>query len=144
MTVNKIPGISVLMMSGLIMACSNSSWSTGNPVNVKPKTHEGIDYNAQNPETEEVTEQIKLFRSKSENGDPDFGSRVLIFDASMDMKKIQTALDAVHSQQKYNQFTAERYAFLFKPGMQLIAIIAIVPIVNIGTSYCSVNKHLAK
>lgn len=115
-TVTKISAIGVLMMLGLIMACSNSSRSAGNPGNVKPETHAGIDYNAQHPETEVVTEQIKLFRSKSENGDPDFGSKVLIFDASMDMKKIQTALDAVHGQQKYNQFTAERYALLFKPG----------------------------
>ena len=122
MTLNKISGISVLMMLGLIMACSNSSRSTGSPENVKPKTQEGIDYNAQNPETEEVSEQIRLFRSKGENGDPDFGSKVLIFDASMDMKNIQTALDAVHGQQKYNQFTAERYAFLFKPGQYRLTV----------------------
>ena len=117
--VNKIFGISMLMMSVFIIACSNSS---RNPEIVKPETHEDINYNPQNPETEKVTEQIKLFRSKSKNGDPDFGSKVMVFDSSMDMKNIQTALDAVHAQQEHNQFTAERYAFLFKPGKYKLTV----------------------
>jgi hypothetical protein len=104
------------MVSGFFIACSNGSQATQNTGDVKTKTHEGINYNAQNPETVKVTEQIKQFRSRSENGDPDLGSKVMVFDPSMDMVKIQTALDAVHDQQKYNQFTAERYALLFKPG----------------------------
>ena len=122
MRVNKIFAISVLMMPGFIIACSNGTRATGNAETVKSETHENINYNAQNPETRKVTEQIKLFRSKSENGDPDFGSKVMVFDPSMDMKKIQTALDAVHDQQQHNQFTAERYAFLFKPGKYKLTI----------------------
>ena len=120
--VNKIFAISVLMMSGFIVACSNGSQATRNPGIVKTKTHESINYNAQNPETEKVTEQIRHFRSRSENGDPDLGSKVMVFDPSMDMEKIQTALDAVHDQQKHNQFTAERYAFLFKPGKYKLTV----------------------
>jgi len=119
---NKIFAIGVLMMSGFIIACTNSTRATGNAEIVKSETHEGINYNAQNAETRKVTEQIKLFRSKSENGDPDFGSKVMVFDASMDMKRIQAALDAVHAQQQHNQFTAERYAFLFKPGKYKLTI----------------------
>ena len=122
MRVNKIFAISVLMMPGFIIACSNGTRATGNAEIVKSETYAGINYNAQNPETRKVTEQIKIFRSKSENGDPDFGSKVMVFDPSMDMKKIQTALDAVHDQQQHNQFTAERYAFLFKPGKYKLTI----------------------
>ncbi len=45
---------------------------------------------------------------------PDFGPNVLIFDPSM--TNIQSRLDAISSQQERNQFGANRYAYLFKPG----------------------------
>jgi hypothetical protein len=45
---------------------------------------------------------------------PSFGPNVLIFDPTM--TNIQSQLDAVFSQQKYNQFGPQRYALLFKPG----------------------------
>ena len=43
-----------------------------------------------------------------------FGPNVLIFDPTM--TNIQSQMDAVFSQQQYNQFGTQRYAYLFKPG----------------------------
>jgi hypothetical protein len=45
-----------------------------------------------------------------------FGKNVLVFDDSMDMDSITMMLQALHKQQKYNEFGSERYALLFKPG----------------------------
>ena len=45
---------------------------------------------------------------------PDFGPNVLIFDPSM--TNIQEQIDAVFKKMERNQFGAERYAYLFKPG----------------------------
>ena len=45
-----------------------------------------------------------------------FGKNVLVFDDSMNQDSIQLTLDALHEQQKYNEFGSERYALLFKPG----------------------------
>jgi hypothetical protein len=47
---------------------------------------------------------------------PDFGPNVMIFDPSMPTSQIQAAVDAVATQQVPNQFGAQRYALLFKPG----------------------------
>src|ERR1019366_5252435 len=44
----------------------------------------------------------------------DFGPNVLIFDPTM--TDIQSRMNAVFSQQQYNQFGTQRYAYLFKPG----------------------------
>ncbi|MDH6115115.1 hypothetical protein P3T36_004034 [Kitasatospora sp. MAP12-15] len=49
-------------------------------------------------------------------GAPDLGPNVLTFDPSMSSASIQSRLDAVYSQQQTNQFGAQRYALLFKPG----------------------------
>jgi hypothetical protein len=46
----------------------------------------------------------------------DFGPNVLVFDPSMSAATIQAKLDAVFATQESNQFGAERYALLFKPG----------------------------
>jgi len=45
-----------------------------------------------------------------------FGKNVLVFDDSMDFDGIKMTLQALHEQQKYNEFGSERYALLFKPG----------------------------
>jgi autotransporter-associated beta strand protein len=45
---------------------------------------------------------------------PNFGTNVLIFDTTM--TNIQSQLDSVFAQQKYNQFGTQRYALMFKPG----------------------------
>ncbi|WP_232305484.1 adenylyl cyclase [Gilvimarinus polysaccharolyticus] len=45
-----------------------------------------------------------------------FGDHVLVFDDTMDQRAIQNTLDALHHQQKHNEFGLERYALLFKPG----------------------------
>ena len=47
---------------------------------------------------------------------PDFGPNVMIFDPSMATSQIQTAVDAIASQQVSNQFGPQRYALLFMPG----------------------------
>ena len=47
---------------------------------------------------------------------PDFGPHVTIFDPSMTVSQIQSAVDAIATQQIPNQFGAQRYALLFKPG----------------------------
>lgn len=45
-----------------------------------------------------------------------FGKRVMVFDPTMNQDSIQKALDALHQQQAYSEFSSERYALLFKPG----------------------------
>jgi hypothetical protein len=47
---------------------------------------------------------------------PDFGPNVSIFDPSMSSATIQSRLNTVFNQQQTNQFGAQRYALLFKPG----------------------------
>ncbi|GII58410.1 hypothetical protein Pth03_67990 [Planotetraspora thailandica] len=49
-------------------------------------------------------------------GTPDLGPNVLVFDPSMPAATIQSRLNSVFSQQESNQFGANRYALLFKPG----------------------------
>mgnify|MGYP006188432531 CR=1 FL=1 len=44
------------------------------------------------------------------------GENVLVFDAGMDQEAVQRTLDALHKQQAYDEFSANRYALLFKPG----------------------------
>jgi hypothetical protein len=48
---------------------------------------------------------------------PALGPNVLVFDPSMPITRIQAAVDAVAAQQVGNQFGAQRYALLFKPGV---------------------------
>ncbi|HWC82165.1 MAG TPA: discoidin domain-containing protein [Pseudonocardiaceae bacterium] len=50
------------------------------------------------------------------SGTPDFGPNVLIFDPTMSSANIQSSLDSVFNSQQSNQFGAQRYALLFKPG----------------------------
>ena len=45
-----------------------------------------------------------------------FGKNVMVFDETMDQDSIQITLEALHQQQKHNEFGFERYALLFKPG----------------------------
>jgi hypothetical protein len=49
-------------------------------------------------------------------GGGDLGPNVLVFDPSMSGATIQSKLDSVFSKQETNQFGADRYALLFKPG----------------------------
>ena len=44
------------------------------------------------------------------------GPNVLVFDPSMPQSQIQSAVDAVATQQLTNQFGTQRYALMFKPG----------------------------
>jgi hypothetical protein len=47
---------------------------------------------------------------------PDLGPNVLVFDPSMSTSQIQSAVDAIATQQVPDQFGTHRYALLFKPG----------------------------
>jgi hypothetical protein len=47
---------------------------------------------------------------------PDFGPNVYIFNPSMSLSDIQSAVDSVATQQVSNQFGTQRYALLFEPG----------------------------
>src|SRR5215211_6806473 len=47
---------------------------------------------------------------------PDFGPNVVVFDPSMPTSQIQATVDALAAQQVDNEFGAQRYALLFKPG----------------------------
>ncbi|GAA0585388.1 RICIN domain-containing protein [Streptomyces crystallinus] len=49
-------------------------------------------------------------------GNPDLGPNVSVFDPSMSSAAIQSRLNQVFGQQESNQFGAQRYALLFKPG----------------------------
>jgi hypothetical protein len=46
----------------------------------------------------------------------DLGPNVLIFDPSMPLSEIQSAVDGVAAQQVSNEFGTQRYALLFEPG----------------------------
>ena len=45
-----------------------------------------------------------------------FGENVFVFDDSMEMDKIQQKIDEIHQGQKYDEFSDNRFALLFKPG----------------------------
>ena len=47
---------------------------------------------------------------------PDFGPNVMIFDPSMSATTIQNKISGIFNQQAANQFGAQRYAYLFRPG----------------------------
>lgn len=47
---------------------------------------------------------------------PNFGPNVLVFNPGMSVAEIQTAVNAIASQQVSNQFGTQRYALLFMPG----------------------------
>ena len=50
------------------------------------------------------------------SGQIDFGPNVLVFDPSMSCSDIQSQVDTIFQMQQSNQFGAQRYALLFKPG----------------------------
>src|SRR4051812_18713661 len=47
---------------------------------------------------------------------PDFGPNVKVFDPAMPVSQVKATVDAIAAQQKSAQFSAQRYALLFKPG----------------------------
>lgn len=55
-------------------------------------------------------------QADSLNNEPNFGSNVFIFNASMDMDSIQSLIEELNEQQRFNEFGPERYALLFMPG----------------------------
>jgi len=49
-------------------------------------------------------------------GQPSFGPNVLVFDPTMPTSQIQATVDSIFAQQVDNEFGAQRFALLFKPG----------------------------
>ncbi|HTT40834.1 MAG TPA: hypothetical protein VMH32_24510 [Burkholderiales bacterium] len=47
---------------------------------------------------------------------PDFGPNVLIFDPTMPISEIEATVNAIYAQQVHNEFGAQRFTLLFKPG----------------------------
>ncbi len=45
-----------------------------------------------------------------------FGPNMYIFSPTDDMAKIATTINTIHGEMEYDQFSAKRYAFYFKPG----------------------------
>src|SRR5438876_943884 len=52
----------------------------------------------------------------AQSGQRDLGTNVIVFDPSMPTATIQATVDAIGAQQVSNQFGAQRFALLFKPG----------------------------
>jgi hypothetical protein len=53
---------------------------------------------------------------------PNFGSNVIVFDATMSASTIQSQINTVYSGQQNAQFGSTRYALLFKPGTYAVDI----------------------
>ena len=63
-----------------------------------------------------AAERAGALHAGGANRTPDFGPNVKIFDPSMPIGQIQTAVDAIRDEQVDNEMGAQRYAVLFKPG----------------------------
>ena len=53
---------------------------------------------------------------QADDGNPDLGPNVTIFDPSMPVSEIQATLDATHAAQVDNEMGTDRFAYLFMPG----------------------------
>ena len=84
--------------------------SSNNPVNPSVADTYTVTYSATTADGTPGT----LTRTVIVSSVPNFGPNVLIFDPTM--TDIQSQLDSVFTQQKYNQFGTQRYALMFKPG----------------------------
>lgn len=84
--------------------------SSNNPVNTSVQGTYTVTYNATTADGTPGT----ITRTVIVSTIPDFGPNVLIFDPTM--TNIQSQIDSVFAQMKYNQFGTQRYALLFKPG----------------------------
>jgi hypothetical protein len=61
-------------------------------------------------------EQFTVIGANGGGGAPNFGPNVIIFDPSIAQATIQNQINSIGSQQQNNQFGAQRFAILFKPG----------------------------
>jgi hypothetical protein len=84
--------------------------SSNNPVNVSVAGTYTVTYSATTADGTPGT----LTRTVIVSAIPNFGPNVLVFDPTM--TNIQSQLDALYSEQKYNQFGTQRTAIMFKPG----------------------------
>jgi hypothetical protein len=71
---------------------------------------------------------------------PDFGPNVKIFDASMPIGQIQTAVDAIRDEQVDNEMGAQRYAVLFKPGAYGSAVAPLIVQVGYYTEVAGLGQ----
>jgi hypothetical protein len=54
--------------------------------------------------------------AQADDGNPELGANVTVFDPSMPVSEIQATLDATHAAQVDNEMGTDRYAYLFMPG----------------------------
>jgi autotransporter-associated beta strand protein len=119
MTLNGASPVNVLLNSAYVDAgataydlCAQAGLdvTSNNPVNTAVAGTYTVTYSATTADGTPGT----LTRSVIVSAIPNFGPNVLIFDPTM--TDIQSQLDSVFAQQKYNQFGPQRHALLFKPG----------------------------
>ena len=84
--------------------------SSNNPVNASVGGTYTVTYSATTADGTPGT----ITRTVIVSSIPNFGPNVLIFDPTM--TNIQSQINAVYAQQKYNQFGPQRTAIMFKPG----------------------------
>jgi len=73
-------------------------------------------------------------------GHPDLGPNVVVFDPSMPTANIQAKVDEVAKQQVSNQFGAQRYALLFKPGTYGSAVAPLIVQVGYYTEVAGLGQ----
>ncbi|HSY19954.1 MAG TPA: invasin domain 3-containing protein, partial [Candidatus Acidoferrales bacterium] len=119
-TLNGSTPVNVLLNSPYVDAgatafdlCAQASLTvtSNNPVNTALAGTYTVTYSAT---TADGTPGM-LTRTVTVSSIPDFGPNVLVFDPTM--TDIQSQIDAVYAQQKYNQFGTQRTALMFKPGV---------------------------
>jgi hypothetical protein len=93
-----------------ICAQASLAVSSNNPVNVSVGGTYTVTYSATTADGTPGT----LTRTVIVSVIPNFGPNVLIFDPTM--TNLQSQLDSVYAEQKYNQFGTQRTAIMFKPG----------------------------
>ncbi len=84
--------------------------SSNNPVNVSVAGTYTVTYSAITADGTPGT----LTRTVIVSAIPDFGPNVLVFDPTV--TNIQSQIDAIYAEQKYNQFGTQRTAIMLKPG----------------------------
>jgi hypothetical protein len=68
------------------------------------------------PSTSHPASVAALAARSASPSQPNFGSKVYIFNPTMPLSQIQATVDSIATQQISNQFGTQRYALLFQPG----------------------------
>jgi autotransporter-associated beta strand protein len=122
MALNGANSVSLLLNSPYLDAgataydlCAQASLtvSSNNPVNVSVAGTYTVTYSATTADGTPGT----LTRTVIVSSIPNFGPNVLVFDPTM--TNLQSQIDAIYAEQKYNQFGTQRTAIMFKPGQYM-------------------------